>query len=234
VGPVAGRLGFLLAFTMVSAAVVLGALGAAHAALSRRVVLTALLPGAAILAVTQVADLPPAPMGVIAGAVLLLLGSWIGAALGRGVHEASYLWPLVMVALGADLWSVTSPEGVTNQLVVESGTSMVTSLILLGAVVPGVGPSPLLGLGDVVFSGFLAGAVVRLGLSSNRLAAGLAVGYALTASALLVLELPLPALPFIGIAGVAALGWAARPKASEVATAAGFLALLFGLRLLAG
>lgn len=234
---IASRLGFVLAFGMVATAVVVGAIGAARARLSGRITAAALLPGALVIAVAHWAELPPAAMGVISGAVLLVLGTWIGAGVGRGVTQASYLWPLVLVAVGADVWSVTSPEGVTNQLVnAPTAPNAVSAIqfIVLGVTVPGVGPSPLLGVGDVLFTGLLAGAVVTLGLSVSRLVVGLTVGYALTAAALLALEMPLPALPFIGLAGVAAQGASAKPKLSELAMGLVFLGVLFGARMALG
>jgi hypothetical protein len=47
---------------------------------------------------------------------------------------------------------------------------------------------------------------------------------------LIALALPIPALPFLGLAGVIALGRSARPEPKELALALGFVAAVFIIR----
>ncbi len=230
-GPVASVLGFGLAFSLLAGAVVVGSLGAAVSGWRRPAVLLGLALAAAAAAGGR--QLEGAPSALLVGAALLAGGCWLGAALGRGVQEAAHLWPLVIVGVGADIWSVTTPEGITNQVVVEGeGPPGILQLLVLSIPVPGVGVHPVLGIGDVLFSGLLLGAAFGLGLSLRRCALGLVAGYGLTLAALLAVQLPLPALPFIAVSAVAALGRSAAPRTGELLLAGGFLLLLFGGRAL--
>ncbi len=224
--------GFVGAFSMLAVVVVVSGAGAAVSGWSRRALGLALL--AAILVAAAGRQLETAPAALLVGAALVAGGGWLGAGIGRGVQEASHLWPLVVVGVGADLWSVTTPEGFTNQVIVEGEAPAVLSLIVVSLPVPGVGIEPVLGVGDILFTGLLLGAATTLGLSLRRCVVGLAVGYALTLVALLVLALPIPALPFIAFGAVVALGAEAPVRAKEMAMAAGFVLLLFGGRALAG
>lgn len=229
----AARGGFMLAFALLSVTVIVGAMGAARAALPGRIVAVSLVPAAILAAVLLRGDLAPPAVDLLLGAAVLSEGVWIGAALGRGVMRASHLWPLVVVAVGADLWSVVSPEGVTHQLVVEGPPvdAWWLGLVMLHLPVPGLGSSPLLGVGDVLFTGLLCGAAHQLGLNTTRLGLGLAAGFGVTLIGLLVFAVPLPALCFLAPLGVAALGSEARPSAREMALAMGVVVALFGVQL---
>lgn len=169
-----------------------------------------------------------------AGLALLILSAAVGARIGREVSQAQHLWPLVIVALGADLWSVTSPQGPTQQIIqavqVEEA-SLWVQLLVFHLPVPRLGLAPLLGIGDLIFCALLVSAVRHLGLPERRLWWGLAAGFACTWAALLMWAVPLPALCFLGPLGAAALGRAARPRAAELLLAAAVPALLFGARL---
>lgn len=224
--------GFALAFAALAAVVIVAALDAGQQSVGRFVGGAWAALGVAVLVLARWLDPGPAPLAILNGAALVTLGSWAGAAIGRRVEHARYLWPLVVVALGADLWSVTSPEGVTHQVVVEGARPAVFDYLVMSVPVPGVGVEPVLGVGDVLFSALLAGAVTRHGLSRGRLALGLAVGFLLTLLLLLAVQLPVPALPMLGICGAAALGRAVKPAPRELALAAGMLGLMFGARAL--
>ncbi|MCB9536277.1 MAG: hypothetical protein H6704_08425 [Myxococcales bacterium] len=232
-GEWASVVGFVLAFGALAAVVVFAGDGAARARLARDSAIVALVGGAAAVALGVVGGLPPAVGGLVAGLGLLVGGTWLGAALGRGVQDAAHLWPLVLVAMGADAWSVFAPEGLTRQVVVEGETPLVARLVVLSLPVPGVGVEPVLGVGDVVFTALLLGAARGLDLPMRRAIGGLLVGYALCLVALVVLALPLPALPFLGLGFAVALGRHAATRARDVALALGFVGLLFGLRWLA-
>ncbi len=220
--------GFVVAFAALSAVVVVGSAGAALSAWSRRAIAGGLV--AAVCVALAANQLEGAPAALLMGAALVGAGCWVGAGLGRGVQEAAHLWPLVAVGVGADIWSVTTPSGFTNQVVVEGEAPALLSFIVLSVPVPGIGVQPVLGVGDVLFTGLLLGAVAALGLSMKRCLVGLAIGYALTLVTLLVLALPIPALPFIAVGAVAALGRQAPARVKEMAMAVGFVLLLFGAR----
>jgi hypothetical protein len=115
---------------------------------------------------------------------------------------------------------VLAPEGVTRQ-VVEGNAPVALNMLVLAVPIPGVGVQPLLGVGDVTFTAFLVGAVRALGLPVARLCLGFAVGFGLCLLGLLALGLPLPALPFLGVAGAAGLGALVRPQWRELALALG-------------
>ena len=222
-------IGFSIAFLTLGMVICTSIAWISTRAYSRRAVLSLLVAAAAVIAAGLFA---PLTMGaILVGGAWLVAGGVLGVSIGRGVHFASYLWPLVIVALGADIWSVTSPEGVTQTLIVESEAPAATiQLLMLSLVVPGTGLSPVLGIGDILFTGLLVGAARSLSLPIRRLLMGLMVGFGVCLIALLIIQLPLPALPFLGVFGVAALGSAARPKTSELLVAIGFMTVIFGLR----
>lgn len=224
--PVAGVLGFVVIFAGLAAVLIDGAFAAAQ---RRTWPVTGALAAAGVGLVVLAPSLGEAVGALVGGVGLVLAAFALGTRLGFEVQQPSYLWPLVVVALGADVWSVTTPEGVTRQ-VVEAGPDGVFGYIVLSLPVPGVGLSPVLGVGDVVFTALLAGAVTGLGLPRRRAALGLAIGFGACLLALLVIQLPLPALPFIAVAAAAALGRAVRPAPRELAAAVVFVAGFFVLR----
>lgn len=219
--------GFALIFAALAGVVLAGGAGAAVAGADWRLTGLLVVVGGGLIA--GGAQLDDAPSALLIGAGLLLAGNALGARLGREVQAASYLWPLVVVALGADIWSVTTPEGVTHQMV-EDGLPPGVPLIILSLPVPGVGLSPVLGIGDVLFCGLLLGAVARLELSMKRALLGLAIGYGACLVGLVILASPIPALPFLGVAGVAALGRSAAPVPKELGMAILFVGGFFLVR----
>ena len=225
--PVATMISFGVVFCGVAGVVILASAGAALVATDWRTAgLIALVGGLTIAAGTQIGG---ALSVFIVGAGLILASSAIGARLGHEVLEASYLWPLVIVAVGADIWSVTTPEGLTQQLIGD-GTLPAASLLILTLPVPGLGLSPVLGVGDLLFSGLLLGAVTCLGLSLRRAVIGLAVGFACCLAGLFIWAVPLPALPFIGLACVIALGREAPITLRETGIAVLFVGGAFLIR----
>jgi len=169
-------------------------------------------------------EAPEAAAAFIRGGLALSAAAWLGAALGRGMQSAAHLWPLVLVALSADLWSVTAPSGVTSQLLSASSAETL-SLVTLNAPAAGLGLVPVLGLGDVVFIGFLSGACAAVGLPHRRAGLGTAAGLAACLVALVTLQVPLPALVFIGPLCAGALGRAVVPRPADLALAAVVAAL---------
>jgi len=161
---------------------------------------------------------PHSVAAYLRGGLALTAAAWLGAALGRGMQVAAHLWPLVIVALSADLWSVTSPSGVTAQLLTEPAQETL-SILTLNAPVAGLGIVPVIGMGDVVFVGFLAGACAATGLSQRRSSLGIAAGWAACLAALLTLQVPIPALVFLGPLCALALGRAVVPRAADMVLA---------------
>lgn len=230
--PGATVLGFAVAFSALCATVIYAADAAARLAPARRQVLAAVVLGGGLAYAATRVPVPAAAAALVGGGAVLTACAWLGAALGRGMQSPAHVWPLVVVALGADVWSVTAAEGFTQQVVVQDqGPPGLLQMIVLAVPVPGVGVEPVLGVGDVAFTGLLLGAVRALELPVRRALIGLGAGYALCLGALIVLALPIPALPFIGVAAAAALGSAIRPRPRELALAAGFIGLMFAARL---
>ena len=222
-------IGFVLAFVGVCLAVVVGA---ALAALHRPSALTAVIAGlAGVGSVTWGLAWAPslASSALAVGAGALVISAGLGAAIGHRVSEARYVWPLVLVAVGADLWSVAAPSGLTRQAIVEGPPSHVTSVALLTVPIPGAGLEGVLGLGDVIFTALLLGLVHRCGLSMARALLGLAVGLLVCLAFLLIARLPTPALVFIGPAVAIALGRTVTPRPGEVGLGVVFVAALWSV-----
>jgi len=226
---VSPRLGFTLAFVGVSAAVVTAVLATAATEASPRAIFVGL--GVGLTALIWGGRWAPtsAASALAVGAGMLLVSARIGVAIGGRVTLARYVWPLVIVAVGADLWSVTAPSGLTRQAIVDAPPSDGISVFLLTVPVPGGGLDGILGLGDIIFSGFLLGLAHRCGLSLRRAVFGLALGLAACLLFLLLLALPAPALVFIGPAFALALGSAVKPQPNEVAQGLVFVGLIWAI-----
>jgi hypothetical protein len=206
---------FVVTFALLGAAVVWMGLRATSLPRAPSTVLGAVGVALALPVTCAVADVAAAPAALVCSLSLWIVGSWLGAALGRGMRDPAHLWPLVVVAVGADTWSVLAADGLTAALV-EGRAPIALNWLAVHLPVPGIGPSPLLGLGDLVFVGFLAGACTQVDLSRRRTAVGLGLGLGLCLVALVVTAQPLPALPFIGPLVAAAHGRRVRPRAREL------------------
>lgn len=217
--------GFLVAYAGVAAATLVAGTQAARSTAGRR----ALLPWglAAGVTVAIAGQLPPDAWGALLhGGALVTAACAVGGHLGREVVDPRHVWPLVLVAASADLWSVAAPEGLTRSLLEGEGPVALSAVVLHLPVFDGEGvaPAPILGMGDLLFTAFLLGASARLELPRRRALAGLLAGFGLCLLGLLVLQVPLPALPFIALSFAAAHGAAIRPRPHELA-----MALVFAL-----
>lgn len=234
-GLLAGVVGFCLAFAGLTAVILWVSMGAAAGEARWPSALLIALSGLALTAIVAWLQPHAALGGLLAGAGLLAFGGWLGARLGAEMQQPGHLWPIAVVAAAADLWSVTSPEGLTHQLVVEADSaSRVVDLIVLSLPVPGIGVTPVLGVGDVLFTAFLIAACRRVGFDTRRTLVGLALGFAICLGALVVWQLPLPALPFIGIMVALSAGRQAIPSARDGLATLVFVAALFGARFAIG
>ena len=201
---------------------------ASRLAWGRRSVLPCIALG--IATVAALGRLPPDVLwGYLHGGVLLTAGAVVGATLGREVIDPRHVWPLVVVGAAADLWSVMAPAGLTHA-VLEGEGPVALSTVTLHVPVPnvdGLGIAPVLGLGDVVFTAFLLGAAARLALPERRSGVGLAIGFGLCFVGLVVLEVPLPALPFVALSFAAAHGRTLAPRPRELGLAVALAAAVF-------
>jgi len=168
----------------------------------------------------------------LAGGCLIAGGMRLCASLGHEVISATYFWPLTLVVILMDSWSVLSPDGITHQIVHSVQTTEQFNFMLLTVPIPGIGLEPILGMGDVLFVAFMAGAVAHLNLSSQKYLTGAGIGFILCLIALLIWQQPLPALTFVAPAIAIALGREAASTTKEVLTAVVFVAVLFGVKTL--
>lgn len=231
-GPDAPMAGFVLAFGAAATACAMMAFSAAAWAPGRRLVLPAALVVIALVALLLRLDLVPHAYALLQGWVLLFGGALIGAALGREVVDRAHLWPLVIVAAAADLWSVTAPSGLTRAIVEGRAPVSLSAVVLHVPVGPGE-VAPVLGVGDVLLTAFLVGAAARVSLPPRRTALGLGAGFLLCLGALAAIQAPVPALPFVALAFAAAHGGALRPRPRELGAALAVAGALFALGALA-
>ena len=220
-------IGFAVAFAAVVIVVIAAGVGATCRADSGVAMSSSVVLGVALLLAAWGIGWPTPIRAALGGLGLLLAATAVGAVIGWRVEQRSYVWPLVIVAAAADIWSVTAPAGMTHDIV-EGTAPTGFQALLLSAPVPGVGVEPIIGAGDLVFAALLLAATRRLSLSPARAITGLAIGFLACLVALLYAETPLPALPFIGLGAAAALGRDVRPRARELALAIGF-ASIFGV-----
>ena len=127
----------------------------------------------------------------------------------------------------ADVFSVFSARGVSAQ-VVES--ERLLSVLAISWPMPGSGElMPVLGVGDVIMCALYLCAARQLALGVGRTALALAVGFAAVLAALFVLQIPLPALPALGLAVVVAQPRTWRLRREERWKAIGGMALITAL-----
>ncbi|MDD9970599.1 MAG: hypothetical protein OXR73_30460, partial [Myxococcales bacterium] len=134
---------------------------------------------------------------------LLLLGVAVGTFVGARVERPGHLLFVALVSSLADIVSVYHPQGVSHAIIESE-----TALSLLALSFPMLGTDaiePLLGVGDLVFVALYLTASRVHQLSLRRTLAALSLGLAVTAASVVVLEMALPALPFLGLSILIAL-----------------------------
>lgn len=217
---------YVLAFGAAAAIAIHAAIRTGRIVAGRRWLPALMFALAAVVAAAQaVAPVEALPIA-LHGALLLGLACAVGATLGREVVDPAHLWPLVVVAAAADLLSVLAPAGVTRAILDGTAPVSLSAVVLHLPIAPDAPPAPLLGVGDLLFTGFLGGAAARLELPPHRSVTGLAAGFATCLVGLLAWGVPLPALPFIGVAFAVAHGARIRPRARELALSVGIAALI--------
>jgi len=203
--PELGLGGFAAVFLLVIACVLLVAWALPPLARESRVAILLALVVALVVGAAPVAlgDRLGGPLGAALVALGLLGGgSLLGRAVGSRVTHTGHLLVVAYVSSLADVFSVFSDKGVTAQ-VVESERML--SLLAVSWALPGWAEmTPVLGVGDIVMVTLYTVATRRLDLEVGRTLLALAAGFALVLGALLVAQIPLPALPFLGAAMLAA------------------------------
>lgn len=144
---------------------------------------------------------------------LLTAGSLLGSVVGASIEHAGYVLFVAIVSSLADAASVLHPSGPSAQIV-ESEAAL--SLLALPFAFLGTSDTPpLLGVGDVVFTAIYVAAGRRHSLPVSRTLLALVLAFAVTAAVVVSTELPVPALPFLGLAMVVAHPEARRPPEHE-------------------
>lgn len=193
-------LAYFVGFSCVVLATLGVALGVPEQRTAGRVVAGAggVLWGAGALAPTTGGYAWPA-LCVLAG--LLILGTGLGAAIGRRIQEPAHLLFVALVSGVADTLSVVQPGGISKAIAEEPA-----ALALLALPWPLLGTSeiaPLLGVSDVVFASLYLHAARTHGLSVPRTWLALAVAFAATAVLVVLTERTIPVLPLLGLGVVA-------------------------------
>ncbi|MFK7987636.1 MAG: hypothetical protein AB8I08_16570 [Sandaracinaceae bacterium] len=193
--PVPPLLAAVLSFACVGAEVVVVAWRVPLAG-PRGLVLT--LPFMGLLALAATWSSAPSWLGAMLVTIGLLgTGTLVGATVGDAIQHAGYLLVVAVVSTLVDVFSVLHPRGPTAQLVqIEAAVNI---LVLPWPMLGSSEILPVLGVGDVAFAGIYMAATRRHGLSVRRSALGLAIGLVLTLGALLVFQVAVPALPFLGV-----------------------------------
>ncbi|MCA9581428.1 MAG: hypothetical protein KC416_06505 [Myxococcales bacterium] len=131
---------------------------------------------------------------------LLFAGTLVGSVIGARVQHPGHLLLVAYVSMIADVYSVSSETGVTAQIV---ENKPLLSILAISWAFPGVPDlTPVLGVGDVVMTALYLVASRSLGLSVRRSVVAMFLGYVGVFFALLILQRPLAALPFLGVAFV--------------------------------
>ena len=127
---------------------------------------------------------------------LLLIGTGVGALVGRRIQHPGHLLFVAVVSSIADVWSVTQPGGISKAIVEEP-----LALSLAALPWPLLGSdelAPLLGVGDVVFTSLYLAATRAHALPLRRSLLALSAAYALTTALVVFTARPIPVLPLLG------------------------------------
>jgi hypothetical protein len=101
----------------------------------------------------------------------------------------------------ADLWSVYDPQGLSAKMAKQAAEHPDT-MMLFALPWPMLGTKhmePIIGAGDVLFTGLYLAAFDRHGLAVKRAVVALLCGYALGLVAIMMTERPVPLLPLLGV-----------------------------------
>lgn len=192
------------AFALAPTAFVLhGFLAAAGGLSTRRVLISGAVAAFFGFAISLLLRNPEGWPALLLGVALLLANvlrlagaAAVGISLARNVQSAGVALLIALVATGADLFSVFA--GPTRALL--KGDSAALDLLLLVFPVFGEPYGFALGLSDFIFLALFAGMARYLGLRYFSTLGAVCAGAFLAIVVGLLLEMPLPALPFISVA----------------------------------
>lgn len=192
-------LGGALAFTVGSAAIVLGMRAAPLAWLALRPqAFVAIVAGLGLALLSLKLSAIPSHLAGSFG--LILAGGTLGASVGARMQRSGHILAVALVSAGVDLWSVTSPHGPTHAIV---RNPALVRLLTVSVAVPSMRePQPAIGVGDVVFVALYLAAAQRFSLPRGRTLMLLAAGVLAAGGAAMAAGTPVPALPLIGFAVV--------------------------------
>jgi len=162
--------------------------------------------------------LPLPVISLLVAGTLLGGGSLLGSSIGNRVEHPSHLLVAAYVASIADLLSVLTAGGVSAQIL--QNESLLTLLAVSWGIVGYAQPRPVIGVGDIVMTAFLIAGARRHSLSLSRTIGALGLGYVVVFAALLASGKPVPALPILGLAFVAANRETLRVRPQEWLTVA--------------
>jgi hypothetical protein len=171
------------------------------------------LLAAAILIAIRVTESYGVMCAVAVTASLLCIGTALGAAVGRAIEHPGHVLYVALVSSFADAFSVYSEQGLSAAIVASKPTLSVLALSW-----PMLGTdriAQLLGVGDVVFTALYVGVARKHALSIPRTLVALTVGYAMTAATVVVTQVPIAALPFLGAAILLAHPQARKPTPKD-------------------
>ncbi|MEY4581767.1 MAG: hypothetical protein RL701_6470 [Pseudomonadota bacterium] len=215
---------YLTAFVCVITSVLLVALSVPR---STRICSASVIAAVALIANSQRSAASQVAAGVSVLLALLIAGTVVGSLIGRRVKQAGHLSFVALVSGLADTWSVTQPSGISHMIVNEP-TAL--SLLALPWPLPGTEDiAPLLGVGDVVFVALYIAATRAHALPMRRTLLGLSAGFALSTCCVVLLERPIPVLPWLGICFVLAQPQARRIAAEDLRRGAWVLTVLAGV-----
>lgn len=155
---------------------------------------------------------------------LLVLGTGLGALIGRRIQHPSHLLFVALVSSVADVLSVTQPGGISKAIADEP-----RALALLALPWPLLGTSeiaPFLGVSDVVFASLYLHASRAHVLPMLRSIVALFLGFAVTSALVLLFQRPIPVLPLLGASIVLAQPRARAASAEDLRRGAWVLAAL--------
>ena len=177
-----------------------------------------LLPAFAVPVGLRIYEVAYGPVSASLSAVLvagslLAFGSLVGGMVGSRIEHPGHLLFVAVVSSLADTFSVAAPDGPSAAI-----ASSEVALSLLAVSFPMLGTdqiAPLLGVGDLVFTSLYVSAARAHGLPMQRTWLALGAAFVVTMLVVIELELPIPALPFMGMAMLIAQPAARVPPARD-------------------
>jgi len=165
--------------------------------ISLRILLFALIPVSSLLAIHFAGDL--GAVGAIGvTAALLVVGPMIGSVVGAAIEHPGHLIFVAVVSAIADVFSVYSPQGPTAVIV--RTPEMLSVLSLPWPLLGSDEITGFLGVGDIVFTTLYFNASRKHRLGHFRTVTALVFAFAVTMVLVVCMEMPIPVLPFMGLA----------------------------------